>query len=115
MVRLVSHGIVGFAAYLPISIRGGARSAEEVTVHRIVTAMKAAALAGAMNGSSRKAAQETRVIAAAQVPIRPSTFDTRSAQTPVAKSATMNTAWSSIRMKMTALAGMPADFARAGR
>ena len=73
------------------------------------------ALAGAMNGSSRKAAQETSVTAAAQVPIRPSTLDTRSAQTPVAKSATMNTAWSSIRMKMTALAGMPAEFARAGR
>src|SRR5688572_5789318 len=115
MVRLVSHGMAGLAAYFPISIRGGARSAEEVTVHRMVTARKATALAGAMKGSNRKAAQETRVMAAAQLPIRPSTFDTRSAQTPVAKSATMNTAWSSIRMKMTALAGMPAEFASAGR
>ena len=82
---------MGLAAYLPSSISGGARNADEVTVHTSVTASKAGAPAAATNGSARKAAQEIAVAAVTQTPRRPSTRVTLSAAMPVAKSQTTKT------------------------
>ncbi len=80
------------AAYLPSSISGGARSADEVMVHTVVTAMKATAPAGATSGKAKKAMQEIAVTAATSGPSRPSTRVTLSAAMPVQKSQTVKTA-----------------------
>ena len=103
------------AAYLPSSISGGARRAEEVIVHTVVTAMKATAPAGATSGRAKKATQEMTVTAATIGPTRPSVRVTLSVTIPVRKSQTVNTAWSSIRSRMMAPAAIPAVAASCGR
>ncbi len=103
------------AAYLPSSISGGALSADEVTVHTQVTASSSGAPATATKGRARKARQDTTVTATTQTPSRPSTRVTLSAATPVAKSHTVNTNWSSSRIRMTLPFAMPALAASLGR
>ncbi len=80
------------AAYLPSSISGGARNADEVMVHIRVMPISSGAPAAATKGSAMNAAQDNAVAAATQTPSRPSTRVTLSAAMPVAKSQTVKIA-----------------------
>jgi hypothetical protein len=79
-----SHGTCGCAAYLPTSVSGGARSADELIAHAKVNSRKSgAAPCGATKGSSRKAKHDTRVTPRTMPLSLPKTFAVRSAATPM--------------------------------
>ena len=115
MASAARNGIDGLRAYLPSSIKGGARSAEDVTVHTTMLISSAGAPNRAIAGMTRKAAQDSAVAATTQMPRRPSTRVTLSAAMPVKKSQTVKIAWSSISTRMTAPGAIPAAAARLGR
>jgi hypothetical protein len=66
-------------------------------------------------GNATKHAHEIAVSTPIHGPSRPKTCAIRSAATPIAVSVMVNTAWSIIRMKMTAEGAIPTPVASFGR
>ena len=62
---------MGWAAYLPSSINGGARSADEVAAQTTISAMNTLAPRAGDNGSATKAAQDSAVSMPTTMPSRP--------------------------------------------